>query len=94
MLPSTPPGAGRDRLKPAPEPVGADGHECIPERGSGVVDQDVDWSQLLLGRIEERGRRAWVCQVGLDGKRLATGHADLLGNGISAAEAVVTVGLR
>jgi hypothetical protein len=39
----------------------------------GIVDQDGDGAEFLLGGIESRRHRRAVAHVGLDGKRAATG---------------------
>jgi hypothetical protein len=72
------PGGGGHRLERTAEPVVLGRGEGVGDRAAGrVVDQDVDRAELLLGQLEQPGRRVRVGQVSLDRHRAAARRLDL-----------------
>jgi hypothetical protein len=58
------PGTVADRRQGATESVPGPGCEAALDPAGGIVDQDVDMAQLLLGRVEQSRRGQRIAQVG------------------------------
>ena len=88
------PGLGGDRLEGPAEAVGRGRREGVGQPPGRVVDQDVNRPELLLGGVEQHGRRGRVGQVGFHGGCPAAAVPDAGDNRCGVLCPVVADGLR
>ncbi len=84
-------GRRADRLEGSAVRVGVVRYERVLDPPGGVVDKDVDRSELVVGGVEQPCRALVVLQVGLHGDRCAAASADVGDDVVSVPSAVAPI---